>query len=290
MKSSCLGNIEISSWIPQQEQLTTLLQNAGCPLKSHYASISEAPACNYSAISTLVVTHGGLFNSAFFHLNLRYDPYLNQMVQNRARILFNNYTTNGVGRFSSYGLVCEYLFKFTTQVHSHVAAELRASQELPNAIRISIYLNNINDDRVSQALSQIRNKRSYSSCVIFAASEHSGTLTEIDNMSTRLGCRVLVSKTQVDNAIGNGISEEEFIKARLQSANIHLLSHGEYFIGSSDSSSAFIIANFIAWRKEAQGRKGNPLIWVHSNNHDDIYSNFSTYNCHHYTSQLTDGM
>lgn len=285
--NSCVSNIELSSWLPQRDELDSLLRQAGCPLPVHYVAFREAPPCNYSILHSRVVTHDGLFNSAFFHLDMRYDPYLSDTVRNRARVLFGH-QANGMGRFSSYGLVAEALFKFSTQIYSHVTDVLQASQVLPTTLRISMYMgtsnpsiNRVVDSRSLRALAQLRNKQSHSPCVIFAAPQDKIARLQIGLTSARSDCKVLTFN------VSDGYTKADEL---VEAADIHLLAHGDYFIGSSDSAVSLFIANYVAWRRDAHDRRGNALIWLQTNDDRDIkYNNFSTYNCDRFENQLIRG-
>ena len=313
---ACFGNIELKRWLPVQSQINTLLQTAGCPLAEHI-EYRDGPPCNYSTLNDRLISFDALFNAAYLYLDERYDPYLSEFVKSRSHTLFGN-RSNDLGRFSSYGLVAEAIFRFSDNVQAHVADILKASHAISNAVRISIHLRHKDsasledpsvdegfDNNAVQVIEEVRNRHSDSACIVYAAADRNATLDRISRQGARIGCKVYMTEKRVENEVvvinGNVFVSKEhgpWAMGRVQVADIFLLSQGDYLIGTSESTFSALIANHIAWRRVPQDRREYPFFWldgVHNRNGSfgnylphELSLSYDNFNCHAFMNQPYD--
>ena len=296
-----------------QDSLLPLLEHAGCPLTEHIA-FRDTPPCNCSALNNRLISFDAMFNAAYLHLDDRYDPYLSEYIQSRTRILFGE-RLNDFGKFSSYGLVAAAVFVFSDKVHTHIVDTLKASRAIPNALRISIHLRHKDsasledpsadedfDSNALEVLKEVRHQQHHSECIVFAASDRNVTLDRISREGDRIGCKVFMTEKRVENEVlafneRTVILDENgpWAMGRVQAADILLLSHGDYFIGTSESTFSVLIADYIAWRRTALGQRGYPFYWLdgismQNGSFGYLYPqepSSDTYNCHLFMNQLT---
>lgn len=291
--SGCDHWFQINSWIPTGSKLIEYdldLQDFPIKCKEFNNSFSNdfyrAESCNSTNSDNYRI------NPDYFHHNSIYDiftttfdPYLSQETVYRSSKLFHK-TFADNARFFSYGFADLSVFNFSRTIKALSNAVLTDTLKENKSIRISMHIRHYEikdantaaieavDVTFMKALETLRRSLNPElKCFIYLASEKEITLTRIKEFSNNIKCSAYTvnhsekyynkSSLQVDDhgKFGEGI---------LPFADLYLLRHGDYFIGSNYSTFSHMIANIVALQGLRKGLN-NPLIWV------DIYGKINDY-------------
>jgi hypothetical protein len=206
-----------------------------------------------------------------------YDPALPERVLVRSRLLFGS-PYEDYGRFESYGLLAKNVISLSKDVHRHVNDILKATCEDRNSVRISIHLRHQSEDSVRRpeidapydeialgALEHIRNEHMDKACFVYMASDRSASLARIQSRAESIGCTsYAIDRDDVTPSASAGGEHGPWAIGLVQVADIWLLRHGDYFIGSPHSTFSHLIAGLLAAHAFRENASYNPLVWVFS--------------------------
>lgn len=249
----------------------------------------DFPPCGYAESSSRVITGDGLFNPAYFTLKDGYDPSFSAFVKNRARVLFGSPSGDN-SRFEVYGVMMIKAFGFSPELKNFTRAITRNTLSLPNSFRVSLHLRHrdeksVHDPAVDvpldnlgmQALTNIVNLQRNSKCVIYLATDRNASIDRILHHSKELGCVVHMANRAVKPAVIDAYAEHgPWALGILQVADIYLLGHGDYFIGSWESTYSILIANLVSASSFYKNTPGNPFFWLKKTG--EIISSFDNQN------------
>jgi hypothetical protein len=131
------------------------------------------------------------------------------------------------------------------------------------------------DTTAMNALSHIRGMHEGSNCSIYLASDRNETLNRIEKHAISIGCscyaacREYTTKAIVQD---DNLEHGPWSRGLIQFADILLLSHGDYFIGTSASSYSLLIADLLAAHVFHKNGVYNPMLWLGGGGYSPLFS------------------
>ena len=275
LNTGCSGYMTLKDWVISRVDLKSILKKAGCPLTENTVDFWDFPPCGYAESSARVITGDGLFNPASFTLKDGYDPSISTFVKNRARMLFGSHFGDN-SRFEVFGVMMIKAFGFSPELKNFTRAITRNTHSLPNSFRVSLHLRHRDEKSVQdpsvdvpldnlgvQALTNIVNLHRNSKCIIYLATDRNTSIDRVLHHSKELGCVVHMANRAENPAVIDAYAEHgPWALGILQVADIYLLGHGDYFIGTWESSYSILIANLVSASSLLKNSSGNPIFWV----------------------------
>ena len=274
MNTQCSGFMGLRDWIVSRAELERMLTEARCPLTDKAIDYFWTPPCGYSESSARVLTSDALFNADYIFLQDQYDSSMSSFVKNRSHILFGSPFEDNA-RFEAFGLLMLKAFHFSPGLHHALYTILKQSHE-PNSFRVSIQLRHKNeksiqnpsldipfDDLALKALADIVQRNRDLNCIVYLASDRKASIDRIQLRSKELGCVPFVVNRSTE-WIQPGAYQENGLWALgfVQLADIYLLGHGDYFIGSRESTYSILIANLVSANALQKDNITNPFLWL----------------------------
>jgi hypothetical protein len=228
------------------------------------------PSYEYYLQSKAIVFDYWLFNKvyeAFHPSQMNHSNYIMQ----RARAFFGS-STGIVSRYSAYGIVSRYFVSYGPQVIEAVQPILQQTLLTPNSARISVHIRHFDcrsvantrmlqapDARVIAAIQRIR-KTILGKCFIYLATDRKQSTATII-AAEELRCeifqvprqRIAPSAAAEHGPWGSGL---------MQIADLYLLSHGDYIVGTNYSTYSVLITNAVALRSLERTHRTCPLLFV----------------------------
>ena len=257
----CRGHLLIKNTFVFKEEILPLLVRSGCPI-TEVVNFDTLPPCNYSNLPNQAISNDAILNRVFFHAHRDYDPTLQEPSLRRAELLFGHPSAYDLARFEPYGLLFQMLFEFSEDVHRAVNSTLSSITQR-NPTKISIHLRHQNpksmdnpsldvglDTRATRVLSKVlRVLHVKGACVVLIATDRNATLHRIEQVALKYGCAPYsINRHKFPHAPDQLAEHGHWPKGLVQLADLLLLTHGDHFIGTLESTYSVLIANLIVSR------------------------------------------
>ena len=167
-------------------------------------------------------------------------------------------------------------FHFSRDVNLAVR-DILAKSNAPHSFRVSIHLRHRDersttdpsfdtplDDSAVEALRSIVKRQANATCVVYLASDRNASIARMERSSRELGCEPYTVDRTEESAQADSTSEHGIWALGLvQLADMFLLGHGDFFIGTKESTYSILIANLVTASALQEERPiSYPLYWL----------------------------
>ena len=234
-------------WMAHLKDIEEKWKSSGCDqhkiervqvvnFRLRYAAEKILTCCGLEKIQAPFLDYGGMDRREMFALSLP-AAKLSETAKHIARILFQN------GEDEGYGMLFRSTFEFTPRIADQNANILQKVhdtlhiQDRKDVFHIGVHLRHSNNRDLNgteygelkcirKVLSEIKPK----TCILLVASDRANTLQRMQEHAREVNCTFVTSNHSLTHA---QYGEHGPFWGEIAMADIELLSHADYFIGSS---------------------------------------------------------
>lgn len=285
------GYIEIKDWIPFLYEVKDIALRNNCNLRVKYSKLN-LKSCNGFMVSktTRMVATDGEGNILYNFLRPEFNPKFDQEQQYRSNILFP-ITFEDDSRFFSYGAVYQSSIQLHHDIRYLALYPLQASIADGDGIKIGIHLRHrdidekhsdfdLLDNQMKLALSAVRSQiQNHTRCIVYIATERQKSLYRLIQHARDINCYPFFVDRMHHKDKTEFMDHGIWGKGLLPLADLHLLSHSDYFIGTYESTYSILAANEVSLNSLKKGITESPLVWITTEEYRRRYVFFGNSTC-----------